>query len=361
MIMNTTVEVLGLTREPGWVPWAVQYFFLVGISATAFFLSLPGLAWRNHAWAGLSRRALLAALVCGVTAPVALLADLHQPGRFLNFYLHPNLQSWMAWGSFFIPLYVGGLLLYAWLCLRPQLAQMARQPGIGTRAAAIYRAVAYGGHDNRAAIAVAALIAALGAALILLYTGMEVMLVQARVLWNTPLVPLLFLATAFAGALGMTALFEALTGRRQAAPLLNRWLARSEWVVLALFAAWLMSGLTGVSASAAEALSFMRDSRGWQLTGAWLVGTTVLTLWVARRRPHGLVLAGLLALHGAWALRWVLFMGGQGIPKMGAAFRGYLLTLTPDSLLGIVGTAGLFLTVYIVLTSFLSWDEPAAA
>ena len=69
--MNTTVEVLGLTREAAWLPWAVQYFFLVGISAGAFFLSLPGLVWRNAAWAGVSRRALLAALVCGLTAPVA--------------------------------------------------------------------------------------------------------------------------------------------------------------------------------------------------------------------------------------------------------------------------------------------------
>ena len=287
--MNTTVEVLGFTREPGWLPWAVQYFFLVGISAAAFFLSLPGLVWRRTAWAGASRRAMLAALVCGVTAPVALLADLHQPGRFLNFYLHPNLQSWMAWGSFFIPLYVGGLLLYAWLCLRPQLAQLAGQSGIGARTAAIYRAVAYGGHDNRTAIYVAAVITALGAVLILLYTGMEVMVVQARPLWNTPLVPLLFIATAFAGALGMTALFEALTGRGHAAPLLNKWVARTQWAMLALFAAWLVSGLTGLSAAAAEALSSMRGSVGWPLTGLWLVGTTVLTLWLARRRPHGLV------------------------------------------------------------------------
>jgi len=54
-------------------------------------------------------------------------------------------------------------------------------------------------------------------------------------------------------------------------------------------------------------------------------------------------------------------MGGQAIPKMGAAFRTHALTLTPDGVLGIVGTAGLFLAVYIVLTSFIPWDEPAQA
>ena len=148
-----------------------------------------------------SRRALLAALVCGLTAPVALLADLHQPGRFLNFYLHPNFGSWMAWGSFFIPLYLLGLIGYAWLCLRPLLAEMARRP---SPFAALYRKLAYGGHDNPSAIKAAALVATLGAVLVLLYTGMEVMVVQARPLWNTALLPLIFAVTAMTGGIGMT-------------------------------------------------------------------------------------------------------------------------------------------------------------
>lgn len=358
--MNTTVEILGFAREAAWLPWAVQYFFLVGISAAAFFLTLPGLVFGRARWSDVSRQALLVALVCGLTAPVALLSDLHQPGRFLNFYLHPNLQSWMAWGSFFIPLYLSGLLLYAWLCLRPQLAALARAE-TSPRIAAVYRALAYGGHRNRAATSLAAVVTALGALLILLYTGMEVMVVRARPLWNTPLLPVLFAVTAFAGALGMTALFEAIARRRTAAPLLNRWIAASQWLLLALLGGWLVSGLTGVSAAAAEVLHAVRGSSAWAMTFAWLVGATILTLWTAHRRPNSLVLVALLALHCAWAFRWILFMGGQAIPKMGAAFRTYTLTLTPDGLLGIVGTAGLFLAIYIVLTSFIHWDEPVQA
>lgn len=355
--MNSTVEILGFAREAAWLPWAVQYFFLVGISAAGFFLSLPGLAFRRERWAGVSRHALLVALVCGLTAPVALLSDLHQPGRFLNFYLHPNLRSWMAWGSFFIPLYLGGLLLYAWLCLRPRLAALA-QSEPNRRIAAAWRAVAYGGHDNRTAVSLAAVVTAFGAVLILLYTGMEVMIVQARPLWNTPLLPLLFAVTAFAGGLGMTALFAAISRERSVAPLLNRWIAVSQWMLLALVAAWFVSGLSGLSASAAEVLAAVRGSGGWMLTFAWLVLTTALTLWVAHRRPHSLALVAVLALHGAWAFRWIVLMGGQAIPRMGSAFHTYSLTLTPDGLVGIVGTAGLFLAIYIVLTSFIPWNEP---
>lgn len=356
--MNHTVELLGFAREAAWLPWAVQYFFLIGLSTAAFFLSLPGLVWRLPAWSGISRRALLAALVGGLTAPVALLGDLHQPGRFLNFYLHPNFDSWMAWGSFFIPLYLIGLLLYAWLCLRPQLAQLAQRGG---SLATGYRVLAYGGHDNPGAIRAAALLAAVGAVLVLLYTGMEVMVVAARPLWHTPLLPLLFAVTAFSGGLGMTALFEALGGQDSSAPLLNRWLARSQSATLALLAAWLIAAWSGRSASAADSLAAMRGASGWWLTGLWLLLSTGLTLGLAARLRHALVLPALLALHGAWLLRWIVFMGGQSLQKMGSTSHVYALSLSRDSLLGMFGVAGLCLTLYIILTTFIPWGDRAEA
>jgi tetrathionate reductase subunit C len=356
MNMNTTVEVLGFAREPAWLPWAVTYFFLIGISTSAFFLSLPGLAWRRPDWRSVSRRALLVALVCGLAGPVALLADLHQPGRFLNFYLHPNVGSWMAWGAFFIPIYMFGLFLYAWLCLRPQLAALAKN---GDKFSGLYRALAYGGHDNPGAIKAAALVGSIGAALILLYTGMEVMVVQARALWHSPVLPLLFLVTALSGGLGMTGLFEAVSGNKEAAPLLNRWLVRSQWATLLLLAVWGLLGASGLSGAAAEALAAMQGEFSWWVTGAWLMGSTLLTLWLASSRRHTLVLPALFALQGAWLVRWVVLMVSQSLPKVGATSHHYFLTLTPEGLLGIVGMVGLCLTIYIVLTSLIPWDDRA--
>ncbi|WP_341648715.1 NrfD/PsrC family molybdoenzyme membrane anchor subunit [Thauera humireducens] len=93
-------------------------------------------------WAGTSRLALLGALVCGLAAPVALLADLHQPGRFWHFYAYFTPTSWMSWGAFFIPVYLVGLLTYAWLALRPDLApcRRRRQAGRCGRPARLWRA-----------------------------------------------------------------------------------------------------------------------------------------------------------------------------------------------------------------------------
>lgn len=327
--MNTTVEVLGFAREPGWLPWAVQYFFLIGISAMAFFLSLPGLVWQRTAWRGVSRRALLVALVCGLAAPVALLADLHQPGRFMNFYLHANFGSWMAWGSFFIPLYLVGLLAYAWLALRAQA---------------------------RGGIALTALVAAAGAALVVVYTGMETMVVVARPLWHSPLIPVFFAITALAGALGMTGLFEVIAGQTAATPLLNRWLRISQWLLLALLGVWLGLALTG-PAGYREALATIHG--GWVTAWIWFALSVALTLWLAR--GQALLLPALLALHGAFLARWLVFMGGQGVPKMGSTYHIQTLSLTPDSLLGILGTAGLCVVLYIILTSLVRWDDPAHA
>ena len=93
--MATTVEILGFARGPDWLPWAVQYFFLIGISCAAFFISLPGLVWQRPEWRLLSRFALLAALISGLTAPVALLADLHQPGPLQHLGHHRgHLPQW---------------------------------------------------------------------------------------------------------------------------------------------------------------------------------------------------------------------------------------------------------------------------
>jgi tetrathionate reductase subunit C len=157
----------------------------------------------------------------------------------------------------------------------------------------------------------------------------------------------------------MTGLFEAVSGNKEAAPLLNRWLVRSQWATLLLLAVWGLLGASGLSSAAAQALAAMQGEFSWWVTGAWLMGSTLLTLWLASSRRHTLVLPALFALQGAWLVRWVVLMVSQSLPKMGATTPRYFLTLTPDGLLGIVGMVGLCLTIYIVLTSLIPWDDRA--
>lgn len=95
-------EVLARPQEVSWLPWAVQYFFFIGIAACAALFGCL-LHWRKRHDAKLERLTLLIALTCAITAPLALTADLHQTARFWHFYAYPTPWSWMPWGALFLP------------------------------------------------------------------------------------------------------------------------------------------------------------------------------------------------------------------------------------------------------------------
>jgi tetrathionate reductase subunit C len=348
----SVLEVVNVSREVTWLPWAVQYFFLIGISAACFLMSLPDYVFGRDAGA-FARLALIGALASGIVAPVALLADLHQPGRFWRFYAHPNLSSWMAWGAFFIPAYVGGLVAYAWAVLKPDFAAAGHGPG---PIAAFYRLIACGERPTPRLVRLFAVWTAAFALLVLLYTGMEVMVVRARPLWNTPFLPLQFAATSFVGAGALVLLLQWLlripddtaehtAGRVTLAALL---------VTVILGAAWFLTGALGLDRAHAQALASVAGHLPWQLTALWLAVATLLPIGILWFTPSGLGwLVGLLGLHVAWMLRWTIFIGGQTVPKTGAGLYAYHLPLGQDGLLGIAGTIGLWLFVTIVITTLI--------
>jgi tetrathionate reductase subunit C len=84
--MNSQItEVFNVTSGTAWLPLAVQYFFLIGLSHGGFVLTLPYFVFGRVQHERLGRLALLGALLCRLTAPVALLADLHGPGQSYHF------------------------------------------------------------------------------------------------------------------------------------------------------------------------------------------------------------------------------------------------------------------------------------
>ncbi|XEY21237.1 NrfD/PsrC family molybdoenzyme membrane anchor subunit [Azospirillum sp. HJ39] len=352
------VEVINVTREVAWLPWAVQYFFLIGLSVGGLLLSLPGYAFARDAWRRLGRVALLVALTCGLTAPVALLADLHQPGRFWHFYVVLRPSSWMWWGSVFIPVYLGGLLAYGWACLREELQAHGR---VDSRLAPLYRLAALGGGRDDRLIRITGLAALAGAALVALYTGSEVMVVKARPLWHTPLLPVQFLLTALAGAAGLVLVLNRFAGGndREVEVRANRLLALVLGGVTAAGALWLALGLFALDPWHARALASVAGSEAWRVTAAWAVAATLVPLVIAIVRPAGSgLLTGLIALHSAWMFRWTVFIGGQTVPKTGAGFYDYTLPAGPDGVMGILGSAGLWLFLLILITAVLPTPSP---
>lgn len=351
--MNIT-EITVPLQEAAWLPWAVQYFFFIGVSAAAVLVAAAGDLGGGERWKRIQAPALLLALSAVVVAPVALLADLHQPGRFWHFYAHPAPWSWMSIGAILLPLYFGAVVAYALLWQREQ----QRRRGAGTWLAA-------GDWSARPLLPWLAGVTVAAALGILLYTGSEIRIVEARPLWHTHWLPVNLFLTALVASLGAIVFLQRwVTGGEPAEQRFTLWLFLAALVLTALGAAgWAAGGWLTDGVSFAEAMRLFRQFGYWQLLfyGSGLVGILLLAATVTLlRRPGALGLAWLLApvaLLAAWSFRWAVLMDVQTVPKYGAGLYPYELPLGSDGLLGIVGTFGLWAAVLVILTSIATWGS----
>ena len=270
------------------MPWSASYsiyFFVIGISAALFFFST--LSWFSEAFVAIRMRAFMASFVLLGIGGLLLIGDLSQPSRFLN-VLNPmylNFTSPLAWGS--LNLMSFGLVSVA-LFLR------------------------HGGGESRQLkpLGVIGSLLALG---LPIYTGFDLTVHQNRPVWNTPLMPVLFVAMSFVSGAAV-ATFLAKGDER----LLN-WL-RTIMLWSGGAAAVMLISLLGTTAygGVGQELTFMLLTTG-QL-GAIFLGVGIaaglalpilLLLAPAGRSGGGLMAASLLLLVGGMALRYSILVGGQ--------------------------------------------------
>lgn len=333
------IELLTPAYEAAWLPWAVQYFFLIGIAAT----SAPLAAWLAFGRGDSERARLLPATVtvlavASIAAPVSLLADLHQPGRFWHFYAHPAPWSWMSLGAFLLPVFVTLSVAFVTLWWLRRTALM-RLVGV---------------------------LLALGAVSVLIYTGGEMMVVRARPLWATLFLPINLALTGALGTLGAVLLVARwLPAGVAGLPLaLVRRLAQLVTLALVLVAlTWALLGALDQSPSFTEAVALFGQFGAWKLAliGSVLGGLVLLGL-IWRRWPetasgaHTLLLA-LAMLLAAWVFRWIVFMAVQTVPKFGAGLYLQSLPWGSDGVLGMAGVFGL-VSALIAVATYLLYRYP---
>ena len=321
------IELLTPHYEAAWLPWAVQYFFLVGIATGAALLAAWG-CWANpqQPAAKALPLSILVLAVTAIAAPVSLLADLHQPARFWHFYAHFTPWSWMSVGALLMPLFVSlSLALSAawWL----------------------------GRRDWMRRLSVALLLSALS---IVVYTGAEISVVKARPLWNNPWVPVNLALTAWLATVGALLVASCwLPAGRDAQ--VRAWLAKLglglSAALLAVACIWVGTGLALGTPSFNAAADLYAQFPVWR-TSLWLsvlLGAAVLLLWCQPQRwinsPARTMALGATVAAAAWGFRWALFMGVQGVPKYGAGLYVYRMPLGGDGLMGILGIFGLCLAL----------------
>ncbi len=329
--MNTQIiEMINVSREITWNSWAVQYFFLIGISIGGMLLSMPAFVFRRRELESMGRIGLVVALSTGLVAPVALVSDLHQPARFYQFYLHFTPSSWMSWGSFFLPAYLLSLLAYAF---------------------SVYRAAA---DREQAVIRMLGGITLLTGLLVALYTGSEMGILISRPLWNTAWLGVLFLITAMSGAAGMGLLLNRFLGNDEFTALkLKRYMFIYLLLGIVLQLTWMFAGLMGLSQSGEQLMRLGEEYLPLDMLFFGLFLGGIVPLGLSAGKSGYAWLAGFLAVFGAWMFRWNMFIGGQGIPKNAAGFYFDELTFGTEDVLGIIGSLGLWVVLLLLIIRFL--------
>ncbi|MDM5060009.1 NrfD/PsrC family molybdoenzyme membrane anchor subunit [Aeromonas rivipollensis] len=348
----TINELLAPDQPITWLPWAVQYFFLIGLAYGALWLGAADL-WRKAPDRRLQTLAAVLMMGAGVVAPIALTADLHQPARAWHFYAQTRFTSIMWYGAYLLPLFSLLSMLLGWLLIRPNLARRGEEHD---RVAALARLLCLGSWSGERWLKPLALLAALSGLSIALYTGLETMAVQARPLWHTPWLPwLLALSALLAAQSALLLLNRLLTGWQQGT---EAGLLRQIRPTLALLAFSLLGWALFGGASAAEASALYRLDPSWRLAAHWLLLTLALLglLLLAGHRFSPRLQAwglGLLALHLVWGLRWLVLIQGQLAPKYGAGVYVYQIAWGPAGVLGILGTFGLLLALLVALSELV--------
>jgi formate-dependent nitrite reductase membrane component NrfD len=277
-------------HDVSWHATYAIYFFVIGICAGLSFLSYG--SWRSEALRPLREKAAYGSFALLAVGGLLLIADLSQPLRFL-YVLNPvylNFTSPLAWGALNIVLFGIASVLYL----------LALRKGDETRGKLL------------------ATITALLALGLPIYTGYDLTVHQSRPVWNTPVMPVLFVAMAVASGSAVGAI---LAGANEAAQrVLREYLLWSTGAVGVILVSIL--GTTNYGGAAQE-LTFMiltTGSMGLIFVGIGIVAGTAapiaLLLAPFGRQQMGVVLAGVLVLAGGAALRYALLMGPQQLQTL---------------------------------------------
>lgn len=269
------------------MPWGgayAFYFFTIGISAALFFLS--ALSWFREEYVPLRRGTAYVSFMLLVISAALLIGDLSQPARFfyILFVHYLNFGSPLAWGTL-------NLVLFAVVSVAYVIA-IHKNHVRGSKTLAV--------------------IGSLLAASLPIYTGYDLTVHQNRPVWNTPLIPVLFVALSLASGAAVAYLLV------RSDAVLSKVLRSVMLWTTAGIAAMLVSmmGTTAYGGVGSE-LTFMlltEGSLGFVFVVLGIVVGTLLPIalmLLPQRRPQMAAAAAVLLLVGGFALRYSILIGGQ--------------------------------------------------
>ncbi|MDH4257950.1 MAG: polysulfide reductase NrfD [Candidatus Aminicenantes bacterium] len=162
-----------------------MYFYLTGLSAGSFILSTLAYGFGMNQYKPLGRVGVILATLLLVIAPFFLLIHIGMPLRAWHLFVYLNWSSPITWGSFLLILYPINCIIYGYFMFKEKMKPTRIFGLIG-----IPLAIAVHG-----------------------YTGFILAFGKARALWNTALMPILFLASAIVSGIALMILVVILKDR----------------------------------------------------------------------------------------------------------------------------------------------------
>lgn len=362
----TITEILVPAQDIVWLPWAVQYFFYVGSAYAATILFFIALVFRQQSSHHFRSALVLVMAIGAIVGPLALTADLHQPGRVWHFFVHLTPWSWMSLGSLFLPLFSVLSVLTAWLYLRSDIAELrhSNQPLVRW-VSALTLGKWKTSHQQIVVMAGLTLISGLSIAL---YTGAEFAAIASRPQWAQLASPIIWFISAFLAAIGLVLLIG------QCIPEIDHNTSQG----LTLFDQTLIKRTTGLSAFlsmillpiwASNRSSFsLLENPDWVINFSVIFCTLIACVLMAKytltlmQSVIGRTVFILTTVAAAWSIRWVTMIEVQTIARFDAGTYPYELPMDASGLLGIVGMFGLWIALALLASELINYsEEPSSA
>lgn len=275
------------------------YFYLTGLSAGSFILSTLAYGFGLNQYKPLGKVGVVVATIVLIMAPLFLLIHIGMPYRAWHLFVYLNMASPITWGSFLLILYPINCIIYGYFMFKGKMRPTRVFGFIG-----IPLAISVHG-----------------------YTGFILAFGKARALWNTALMPILFLVSALVSGIALMILvciikdrFFSKEKKIDRVLILNLGKLMAWMIVFDLFLVGCDLMVLSISHSDAQAAAHL-ILRG-KFSPLFLIVENLLgkivpfiLLIVPRfRRLATVIVASILVVIGIFFMRYVVVVAGEFIP-----------------------------------------------
>lgn len=275
------------------------YFYLTGLSAGSFILSTLAYGFGMEQYKPIGRVGIILATVLLVIAPLFLLLHIGMPQRAWHLFIYLNMSSPITWGSFLLVLYPINCIIYAFFMYKGKAKPTKIFAFIGIPLAILVHG----------------------------YTGFILAFGKARALWNTALMPILFLASAIVSGIALMILVLYIKERifsKAKSPNWELTLNLSKllgWaIVFDLFLVACDLIVLSISHADAQAAAHLILAGKFGLLFVLVenilgkIVPLILVLVPRFRTPATVIIASILVIIGIFFMRYIVVLGGEFIP-----------------------------------------------